>query len=318
MEVFEVVIALLLGGAGAGRLSRRIGAPYPALVALAGAGLALIPGAPDAGARSRARAGAVRGARPGRRGVRRLAARPARQLAADREPGARRGGAHDRRRSPSSRGCSCPDMPWAAAVALGAIVAPPDAAAATRCCKQLRPPHRLLVILEGESLFNDASALLIYRLAVGATVPASSPAGACCRRCSCVTLGSVVLGLVLARITLAVNARIQDVSTAVVVQFCSAFGVWILAERLHLSGIITRGVRDGGVAPRARDPAGPHAHPRVGGVGSRGLRAERARVHPGGLPAQVDRGEPDAETARATPASRSRCAPSSFSRASCG
>src|SRR5687768_6715547 len=63
-----------------------------------------------------------------------------------------------------------PEMPWAAAIALGAIVAPPDAAAATAVLKQLRPPHRLLVILEGESLFNDASALLVYRLAVGATV----------------------------------------------------------------------------------------------------------------------------------------------------
>ena len=68
-----------------------------------------------------------------------------------------------------------PDMPWAAAIALGAIVAPPDAAAATAVLKQLRPPHRLLVILEGESLFNDASALLVYRLAVGAAT------GACCR-----------------------------------------------------------------------------------------------------------------------------------------
>jgi CPA1 family monovalent cation:H+ antiporter len=59
-----------------------------------------------------------------------------------------------------------PALPWAAAVALGAIVAPPDAAAATAVLKQLRLPHRLLVILEGESLFNDASALLIYRMAV--------------------------------------------------------------------------------------------------------------------------------------------------------
>ena len=72
-----------------------------------------------------------------------------------------------------------PDMPWAVAIALGAIVAPPDAAAATAVLKQLRPPHRLLVILEGESLFNDASALLVYRLAVGATLAgALSPASA--------------------------------------------------------------------------------------------------------------------------------------------
>src|SRR4026207_1125961 len=60
------------------------------------------------------------------------------------------------------------DMPWAAAITLGAVVAPPDAAAATAVLRPLRPPHRILTILEGESLLNDASALLIYRLAVGA------------------------------------------------------------------------------------------------------------------------------------------------------
>ena len=61
-----------------------------------------------------------------------------------------------------------PTLPWAAAITLGAVVAPPDAAAATAVLRPLRPPHRILTILEGESLLNDASALLIYRLAVGA------------------------------------------------------------------------------------------------------------------------------------------------------
>src|SRR5439155_16078739 len=65
-----------------------------------------------------------------------------------------------------------PAMPWAAAIALGAVVAPPDAAAATAVLRQLRPPRRILTILEGESLLNDASALLIYRLAVGAVAVA--------------------------------------------------------------------------------------------------------------------------------------------------
>src|SRR6187455_2106623 len=61
-----------------------------------------------------------------------------------------------------------PALPWAPAIALGAIVAPPDAVAATAVLRPLRPPHRLLTIVEGESLLNDASALLIYRLAIGA------------------------------------------------------------------------------------------------------------------------------------------------------
>ena len=70
-----------------------------------------------------------------------------------------------------------PDMSWAAAIALGAIVAPPDAVAATAVLRQLSIPYRMLVILEGESLLNDATALLIYRLAVGAAVAGTSPCG---------------------------------------------------------------------------------------------------------------------------------------------
>jgi CPA1 family monovalent cation:H+ antiporter len=132
-----------------------------------------------------------------------------------------------------------PDMPWAAAIALGAIVAPPDAAAATTVLKQLRPSHRLLVILEGESLFNDASALLVYRLAVGATAAGFLSGWSVVPTLLVVTLGSVVLAFVLARLTLAVNSRISDVATAVVFQFAGTFLVWILAEQLHLSGIIT-------------------------------------------------------------------------------
>jgi len=238
MEVFEVVIALLLGGAALAALSRRIGAPYPALVALAGAGLALIPGTPtlvldpelaltlfvapvlvDA-----AFDASPRDLRANWRPIASLALGAVFLTIAMVAIVAR---------------LLVPDLPWAAAVALGAIVAPPDAAAAGAVLRQLRPPHRLLVILEGESLFNDASALLIYRLAVGVATVGFLPAGGVIPTLLYVVLGSIALALVLVRLSLAVNARIQDVSTAVVVQFCTAFGVWILAERLHLSPIIT-------------------------------------------------------------------------------
>src|SRR3954468_174002 len=169
MEVFEIIIVLLLVGAGLTALSRRIGTPYPALVALAGAALALVPGTPtlvlepdlalalfvapvlldaafDASQRDlRSNWRPVAGLALGAVAVTVLAvALTARLLV--------------------------PSMPWSVAVALGAIVAPPDAAAATAVLKQLHPPHQLLVVLEGESLFNDASALLVYRLAVGVTV----------------------------------------------------------------------------------------------------------------------------------------------------
>jgi monovalent cation/hydrogen antiporter len=238
MRVFEIIIAMLLGGAALAILARRFGAPYPALVALAGAGLALVPGLPtlvldpelalalfvapvllDAAFDS-----SLRDLRVNWRPVASLALGAVVLTVAVVAVVAR---------------LLVPELPWAAAVALGAIVAPPDAAAATTVLKQLRPPHRLLVILEGESLFNDASALLVYRLAVGATVTGVLSGWSVLPTLLVVTLGSVVLGLLLERLILVLIARIDDVATAVVFQFCGAFGVWLLAERLHLSGIIT-------------------------------------------------------------------------------
>ena len=238
MAVFEVVIALLLGGAMLAALARRWGAPYPALVALAGAALALIPGVPtlvldpelalalfvapvlvdaafDASPRDmRANWKAITSLALGAVSLTIVVvAVVARMLV--------------------------PDLPWAAAIALGALVAPPDAAAATAVLRQLRPPQRLLVILEGESMFNDASALIVYRLAVGATVTGFLSGWSVLPTLLIVTLGSVLLGAVVSPLTLRINERITDVSTAVIFQFCTTFGVWILAERLHLSGIIT-------------------------------------------------------------------------------
>jgi CPA1 family monovalent cation:H+ antiporter len=252
MHVFEIVIALLLAGAGLASLARRIATPYPALVALAGAVLALVPGAPslvldpelalalfvapvlldaafDASPRDlRANWRSVASLALGAVAVTVVAvALVARTLV--------------------------PGMPWPAAIALGAIVAPPDAAAATAVLRQLRPPHRLLVILEGESLFNDASALLVYRLAVGASLAGALSGWKVVPVLFMVTAGSILLGFGLSRITLAVSARIHDVATAVIVQFCSTFAVWLLAERLHLSGILTMVVYAMATARRASE-----------------------------------------------------------------
>ena len=132
-----------------------------------------------------------------------------------------------------------PAMPWAAAVALGAIVAPPDAVAATAVLRQLRPPHRLLTVLEGESLLNDASALLIYRLAVGAVAADGFSFAAVAPTFLLAVAGSVIVGPALGWVTLRVMDRAQHVPTAIILQFVSTFGVWILAERIGLSGVLT-------------------------------------------------------------------------------
>lgn len=252
MEVFEIVIALLLGGAFLAALARRLATPYPALVALAGAALALTPGVPtlvldpelalalfvapvllDAAFDS-----SPRDLRANWRTIASLAV-GAVALTILVVAGVTR--------------LLVPAIPWAAAIALGAIVAPPDAAAATAVLRHLRPPHRLMVILEGESLFNDASALLIYRLAIGAAVTGALAGWRVVPMLFVVTAGSAILGLVLSRAMLFISARISDVATAVIVQFCGTFGVWILAERLHLSGILTVVVFAIAIARRTQD-----------------------------------------------------------------
>jgi monovalent cation/hydrogen antiporter len=238
MALFEIVIALLLVGAVLAAVARRVNAPYPALLALAGAALALLPNAPnvtldpelaltllvapvllDAAFDS-----SPRDLKQNWRAVTSLALIAVGLTVVGVAVVAR---------------WIIPGLPWAAAVALGAIVAPPDAAAATAVLRQLRPPHRVLVVLEGESLFNDASALLVYRLAVGAAVTGAFAGWRAIPALLAAALGSVVLGAVLSRALIWLAPRITDVATAVVVQFLSTFAVWLIAERLHLSGIIT-------------------------------------------------------------------------------
>jgi CPA1 family monovalent cation:H+ antiporter len=132
-----------------------------------------------------------------------------------------------------------PGLPWAAAITLGAIVAPPDAVAATAVLRPLHPPHRLLTILEGESLLNDASALLIYRLAVGAVAANGFTAAAVVPTFLLAVAGSLLAGPLLGWLTLRLMERVQHVPTAIILQFICTFGVWILAESIGLSGVLT-------------------------------------------------------------------------------
>lgn len=132
-----------------------------------------------------------------------------------------------------------PEIPWAAAIVLGAVVAPPDAVAATSVLRPLRPPHRLLTILEGESLLNDASALLIYRLAVGAAVANTFSFDAVAPAFLLAVVGSVVVGAALGWVIVRVLARVQHVATAIILQFVTTFAVWLLAEHSGLSGVLT-------------------------------------------------------------------------------
>ena len=131
-----------------------------------------------------------------------------------------------------------PAMPWPVAVALGAAVAPPDAAAATAVLKEVQLPHRLVAILEDESLLNDASALLIYRLAVGAAIAHTGNAIEVTSTLTFILVGSVAAGALFAFAYGNIVNRFSDVPSSIVMQFIGAFGIWILADRLALSGVL--------------------------------------------------------------------------------
>ena len=238
MRELEGLLALVLAAVVLAAVARRVGAPYPVFLALGGALLAFLPGAPSLSGAARARPGDLRRTGVARRRIRRVAERSQRQLAPLSGLVVFAVGLTTVAVAVVVRAL-VPAMSWAPAIALGAVVAPPDAAAATAVLRQLRPPHRLLTILEGESLLNDASALLIYRLAVGAVATNSFSIGAVAPAFLLAVAGSVVVGPALGWLFLRILERVRHVPSAIILQFVSTFGVWMLADRLGLSGVLT-------------------------------------------------------------------------------
>jgi CPA1 family monovalent cation:H+ antiporter len=100
-----------------------------------------------------------------------------------------------------------PDLPWAAAVALGAIVAPPDAVAAASVLKNFRIPKRIVTVLEGESLLNDASSLVLYRFAVAATMAGAVSFGEASLSFVLAAVGGTVVGYLVGRAAMWIFAR---------------------------------------------------------------------------------------------------------------
>ncbi|MFN3450136.1 MAG: Na+/H+ antiporter, partial [Roseococcus sp.] len=131
-----------------------------------------------------------------------------------------------------------PGMPWAAALALGAILAPPDAVAAAAVLRRLRLPRRLVTVLEGESLVNDASALVLYRLAIAAAAAGSLlPQQAALGFAAVGGLG-LALGWVIGRAGLWLLARLDDTLLETSLSFLAAYAAFLLAEALGGSGVI--------------------------------------------------------------------------------
>ncbi len=131
-----------------------------------------------------------------------------------------------------------PDVPWAAAIALGAIVAPPDAVATVSILKTVRVPRRIIAILEGESLVNDASSLVIYQFAVAALLTGFFSAPQAGAHFIYIALMGPAIGWLCARIFIRIFPYLKDTSIEILMSFLLPYAAYLLAELAHASGVL--------------------------------------------------------------------------------
>jgi CPA1 family monovalent cation:H+ antiporter len=131
-----------------------------------------------------------------------------------------------------------PGLGWAASFALGAIVAPPDAVAATAIFQRVGVPRRIVTILEGESLVNDATALVMYRFAIAAVGAGTFSLLEAGGSFVVVLMGGVAVGVVVGLAGDWLLARIRDTAIAVMITLLAPFAAYLSAETLGVSGVL--------------------------------------------------------------------------------
>jgi Na+/H+ antiporter len=131
-----------------------------------------------------------------------------------------------------------PDMPWSAAFALGAIVSPTDPLAGATIMRRLGVPRRIVSAVEAEGLFNDATALVAYRVAVIATVEGSFSLGHSVLRFFIAVVGGVGIGLAVGWIVAFIRARTADAEVSITISLLSGYAAFIPADQLGVSGVL--------------------------------------------------------------------------------
>ena len=131
-----------------------------------------------------------------------------------------------------------PTLPWWAAITLGAIVAPPDAVAAAAVLKQVKLPKRIVTVLEGESLINDASSLVLYRFAVAAVLAGTFSLGQGAVQFFGAAIGGAIAGGIVGRVAMWIFALLEDTLLDIAVSFLAGFVAYFLAEQFHASGVL--------------------------------------------------------------------------------
>jgi monovalent cation/hydrogen antiporter len=148
-------------------------------------------------------------------------------------------------------------LPWAMSFVLGAIVSPTDPAAATAIMRRVGAPRRMVNVLEGESLFNDATALVAYKVAVAAAVGESVSAQHTVLEFLADVGGGIAIGLAVGWVIAEARKRVSDVNTELTISLFSAYGAFVPASELGFSGVlavVAAGVYLGFRAPEIASP----------------------------------------------------------------
>lgn len=134
-----------------------------------------------------------------------------------------------------------PSLPWAACFALGAVVSPPDAVAAKAVLERVHLPHRTLALLEGESLLNDATGIVLYRFAVAAALTGAFSIGQAAGVFVVLAAGGVIVGAVFGFMSIravALFRRWRELEIGITTTLLTPWAAYICAERLRVSSVI--------------------------------------------------------------------------------
>jgi CPA1 family monovalent cation:H+ antiporter len=149
------------------------------------------------------------------------------------------------------------DLPWAVSFALGAIVSPTDPLAATEIMRRVGAPRRTVNVIEGESLTNDATALVAYKVAVAAAVGEGVTLGEASLDFVTAAAGGIAIGLAVGYVVAAIRRRIDDPPTEITISLFTGYGAFIAADSIGSSGVlavVTTGLYLGWRAPQLITP----------------------------------------------------------------
>jgi CPA1 family monovalent cation:H+ antiporter len=149
-----------------------------------------------------------------------------------------------------------PELGWAEAAVLGAILAPTDAVSSTSIFRRLGAPERVRLLVEGESMINDGTALVLYRIAIGVATGSAFSFGGAALEFVGISLGGIAVGLAVGAFSNFVVRRQTDGGLSIFLSVLTAYGAYVGAEQLHVSGVlaaVVAGVYGGYQSPRSLD-----------------------------------------------------------------